>query len=241
MTSSMYGDRAGLYDLIYATKDYASESRTLADRLVALGMPEGGRLLEGGCGTGSHLVHLRERFQVEGFDLSPEMIEVARRKVPGVPLHRADLADFSVDHLFDGFICLFSAIGYLLDERRLRACARSVAAALRPGGVVLIEPWLPLEIIDVGRVGLDTWESPDLKIARAARVDLDGEITALHFHWMVARRGEPTEVFEDTHHLWCCPRELLVAAFRDAGFDARFDAAAGDRGLLVGVRTGSSA
>lgn len=233
----MYGDRVELYDLVYGSKDYASEARGVADLLEGLGVPTGSRVLEGGCGTGGHLVHLRSRYDVAGFDLSEDMVRVARTKLPGVRLWTADLADFTVERPVDAFVCLFSAIGYLLGEERLRACARAAAAAVRPGGVVVIEPWLAPEIVDAGRPSLDTARGPDVHLARACVSELEGDVLVLPFTWVVARRGRPVETFTEVHRLWCAPTALVVAAFADAGFDARFEPGGlTARGLVVGVR-----
>ena len=232
MSTGMYGDRAELYDLLYHFKDYAGEAARLKVLLAKHGIPDGSRLLEGGCGTGEHLRHLG----ASGFDLSPEMIAIARAKAPGADLWTADLASFTVTHAYDAFLCLFSAVGYL-DEAGLRSCARCVAAALRPGGVAVIEPWLQVDQLDVGRPSLQTYDSPDLKIARACVSELDGDVSVLRFHWLVARRGRPVEAFEETHRLWCASPDVLRSAFSDAGFEVRFepDGLSG-RGLLVARR-----
>jgi dTDP-3-amino-3,6-dideoxy-alpha-D-glucopyranose N,N-dimethyltransferase/dTDP-3-amino-3,4,6-trideoxy-alpha-D-glucopyranose N,N-dimethyltransferase/N-methyltransferase len=229
MRTGMYGDRAELYDLLYSFKDYAGEAASLTALLAKEGVPRGSRLLEGGCGTGEHLRFLG----ASGFDLSPEMIAIARRKVPDADLWTADLASFTVTRPYDAFLCLFSAIGYL-DEEALRSSARCIAAALRPGGIAVIEPWLQLEQLDVGRPSLQIYDSPDLKIARACVSELEGDVSVLRFHWLVARRGRPIEQFEEVHRLWCASPDALRSAFADAGFEARFEPEGlSGRGLLV--------
>lgn len=147
----LYSDRAELCDAIYAFKDYAAEAARLAAILESLHVGPGSRLLEGACGTGNHLVHLRRTYSVDGFDRSPEMVAVARDKAPDARLWAADLRDFAVASPYDGFLCLFSSIGYLLDEAALRACAEACARAVRPGGALIVEPWLTADRWDTGR------------------------------------------------------------------------------------------
>ena len=77
MDEGMFGDNAELYDLIYHSKDYEAESRKLYEVLQAEGVPEGATVLEAACGTGAYLEHLRHRYDVSGFDLSPQMVELA--------------------------------------------------------------------------------------------------------------------------------------------------------------------
>ncbi|MCP4805103.1 MAG: hypothetical protein GY913_22595 [Proteobacteria bacterium] len=51
--------RAELYDLIYSDKAYDRESARLVDHLHELGVPGGGSVLEGCCGTGDYLCTCR--------------------------------------------------------------------------------------------------------------------------------------------------------------------------------------
>ena len=66
------------------------------------------------CGTGLHLEHLRKDYEVEGLDISEEMLTVARDRLPGVPLHVADMADLGT--CFDAITCLASSISHMLSE-----------------------------------------------------------------------------------------------------------------------------
>jgi SAM-dependent methyltransferase len=231
-----YKSLAGLYDALYHWKDYAREAEALGGLLVSRGIEPGARIVEAACGTGSHLVHLRGHFQVCGFDLNAEMLALAKAKVPDVPLWVADMADFTVDEPCDALLCLFSSIGYLRTRPALEAAAHCFARAVRPGGVVLVEPWFTGEAWDVGRPTLH--ETPDRKIARATVADRDGEIAVMDMHWLIAERGQPVRHVVDRHEMWLCPHEVLQASFESAGFAVSWSDDLGDRRLLVGVRRG---
>ncbi|MEM5775421.1 MAG: class I SAM-dependent methyltransferase, partial [Anaerolineaceae bacterium] len=93
----MYNLSAEYYDAIYlAMKDYAAETGLLKQVIEAHLHSPGRQLLDIACGTGLHLLHLKDDFQAEGMDISPEMIEVARRRLPDTPLHVGDMVDFSL-------------------------------------------------------------------------------------------------------------------------------------------------
>jgi SAM-dependent methyltransferase len=238
MEPSIYTDRAALYDLIYDWKPYAAECEVIAARLNRLGVPDGSRVLDAACGTGNHIARLSPRFEMSGFDLSEGMIALARGKLPHVPLFRADLARFTVDRPHDAILCLFSAIGYVFPEARLRSAAGCLFAAVRPGGVLLVEPWFTPETWNAGRPHVIKYSSPDLCLARAAVADRDGDLAVMDMHWLVARRGQPVEHFVDTHRVWLAPTATLLAAFTDAGFEAAFDpnGLMDGRGLVVARR-----
>ena len=44
------------------------------------------------------------------------MLGIARHRLPGVPLHLADMRDFDLPERFDAVTCLFSSIGYLTTD-----------------------------------------------------------------------------------------------------------------------------
>src|SRR3954471_24084374 len=73
---------AAYYDLLYRDKDYPAEARYVQSLLRRHGISEGA-VLELGCGTGKHAEHLvRLGYSVQGIDLSPSMVEIARRRAP---------------------------------------------------------------------------------------------------------------------------------------------------------------
>ena len=237
--SSMYGDRAPLYDLLYSFKNYAAEADALHDRLQALGLEDGARLLDGGCGSGLHLEQLARWYQVSGFDLSADMIALAKKRLPNAPLWQDNLASFQVEEPVDAAVCLFSAIGYLLDEGALRSCAAAFHRALRPGGLLLVEPWLAPAIFRPGRPFAQSHMDADVALSRVSMSSREGDISVLTMAWTVARRDQPEiEQFVEEQRLWLCPPDLLERVFQEAGFDAAIEwpGLATGRGLLVGRR-----
>lgn len=235
---AQYTDLASLYDAIYHWKDYAAETARLRAILHEAGVQDGSRVLEASVGTGLHLVLLREHFQVDGFDLHGPMLDEARRKAPDARLWQADMRHFEVEEPYDALLCLFSGIGYLLDEGALREAAARFAAALRPGGLLLVEPWFVAEDWEVGRPSLQTFQSPDLQVARATVADRRGELAVMDMHWLIARRGQRVEHRVDRHEMWLCPRATMRRVFEEAGFAVRFDedGLMRDRGLFLGRR-----
>ena len=238
MQEGMYGERAEFYDPIYHWKDYQGEAERLRNILKDLGIPEGSRVLEAGCGTGSHMAFLRSWFQISGFDLSEAMLAVARKKLPGIPLFRADMTDFQIPEAA-ALLCLFSAIGYVYPEARLRSAAGAFARAVRPGGALIVEPWLTEESFTPGHISMHTYDGPELKLSRMAVGRKEGALSVIDFHWMALRKGTTdAERFSERHTTWLCPLKTLLAAFREAGFEVRYepDGLMKDRGLLIGRR-----
>src|ERR1700694_309519 len=87
----MFRNSAHVYDLIYEAsgKDYAAEARDLNQQIKDRA-PDAVSLLDVACGTGGHLVHLRQWYDVVGVDLDPGMLEVAHGRLPDTALFEAD-------------------------------------------------------------------------------------------------------------------------------------------------------
>src|SRR3954447_5484559 len=116
----MFSRSAHMYDAIYASvRDYPREAAEV-DRLIQEHRPGARTLLDVACGTGAHLEHLKD-YELEGLDLDPEMLAIARERLPDVAFHEGDLVEFDLDRRFDAVVCMFSSIGYVRTEERLRS------------------------------------------------------------------------------------------------------------------------
>jgi SAM-dependent methyltransferase len=146
---------------------------------------------------------------------------------------------FTVPEPYDAAVCLFSSISYLHGDETLARVLGSFAAAVRPGGVLVIEPFVSPDAYREGAAFLQTYDGAGLKCARASVSAREGDLAVLRFGWIVARDGATSvEHFTETHELWLCDHERLARAVRAAGFDlARTDLQlVGDRELVVAIR-----
>ena len=228
----MFTKSAAFYDALYGFKDYGGAVeyiRATLDREA----PRAHSLLDVGCGTGRHLELLRARYSVEGLDVNAEMLEVARRRCPGVTFHKADMADFSLQRRFDVVTCLFSAIGYVRTEDRMRSAILCMRRHLNPGGVVLVEPWFEPEAYWTGTITANHVDEGDLKIAWMYTSERDGLVSVLDIHYLVGRPAG-IETFRERHELGLFTEQQHLEAFRDAGLQARHEAEGPfGRGLYV--------
>lgn len=236
----MFTGSAAIYDAINADRlDYVAA----ADRLRALiGRHAGAHdatLLDVACGTGAYLVHFREQYAVEGVDLDAGMLAVARQKLPDVPLHEADMADFDLGRRFGVVVCLGSSIGYARTLPVLRQTVANLARHAVDGGVVLVEPWFTPKVWEPGRLSADLTDRPDLKIARVLVSAVGDGVSLLDIHYLVATPGG-VERFVERHEMGLFARDEYVAAFRDAGLDVVHESTGPlGRGLYVGVLRGT--
>lgn len=236
--ASLYERRAELYDRIYSFKDYAAEAIRLRELLTREGAAPGSSLVDACCGTGSHLALLAADYRVGGFDASAAMLAIARRKLPAARLVEADVRDFRWPEQVDALTCLFSSIGYLRSVAEVDDAAKSFARALRPGGVLVIEPWLTREDCKPGIPTIHTYADDDIKLCRMAVTVVEGDFSIFEMNWLVGRRDAAVEHFVERHELRLAPRAELASALERAGFAARFEEEGlmPKRGLFVARR-----
>lgn len=118
------------------TKGTEQEVDFLVD---ALGLDEGERVLDVGCGPGRHALALARRgMNVVGVDLSEDFIVLARKAAAaeGVPARFdvLDVRDLAYEREFDAAVCLCQGGFGLLGGRDEPAVFERIAAALRLGG-----------------------------------------------------------------------------------------------------------
>ena len=219
---------AEVYDAVYRWKDYDAETVRLREILAGR---EGGTLLDVACGTGNHLVRLRETFTVEGLEKDPAMVAVARAK--GLKVTEGDMESFDLGRRFDVVACLFSSIAYMETPERLTRAISRMAAHLAPEGVLLVEPFFRPEEWRDGDVSADFVDDEGLKIARMGVSRTDGAVALLDLHHMIATPAG-VGTFTTGHRLGLFADWEYDEAFAAAGLRAtRDEAGLMGRGLYV--------
>lgn len=128
-------DHADVFESIYRSrgKDWREEARDVSAQIFAR-VPDATSLLDVACGTGAHLASFREDFgQAEGVELAEPMLELARKRLGGIPLHQGDMRAFDLGRTFDAVVCMFCSIGYLDNVSELRDAIRCMARHVNPG------------------------------------------------------------------------------------------------------------
>jgi SAM-dependent methyltransferase len=139
-TLRAYEPLAPLYDRFTAAYDH---ERWLAavERLAREHGLAGQRLLDVGCGSGKSFLPMLERgYDVVACDISPAMVEEARRKALGrARVVVADMRALPPLGRFDLITCMDDAVNYLLDEDDLVAAFESMRALLAPRGLLVFD------------------------------------------------------------------------------------------------------
>lgn len=230
---------ADVYDALYAKKDYEAEAARLKDFIAKYKESDGNELLDVACGTGLHLPYVVDNFEVTGVDLSEQQLVKARERLPNVQFTQGDMRDFDLGKQFDAVTCLFSSIGYVHPFPELERAVGNMARHLKPGGVLIVEPWLQPGVFDPNRPPhTEEGELPEkqLKVKRTAHTALEGNISVMKMHHEIeSSSGE--EEFTEEHRLALYTPEEYRQAFEDAGISFQHvEEGLSDRGLYIGVK-----
>jgi SAM-dependent methyltransferase len=136
-----YGDTwASIYDEAHSHFDPTAAVEMLAQ------LAGTGKALELGIGTGRVAIPLAARgVAVQGIESSQAMIDRMRAKSGGadVPVTLGDFTDVAVEGEFALVFVVSSTLYGLPTQSAQVACVRSVAARLAPGGVFVVEGFVP--------------------------------------------------------------------------------------------------
>jgi SAM-dependent methyltransferase len=238
----LYTEFAKYWRIMSAPADYAAEAEFW--RAAIRGRLGPGRhcLLELGVGGGHNMSHLTGDFDFTAADISPAMIEQARKLNPDVEFHIGDMRTIRLRRTFDG-VLVHDAIAYMLTEDDLRAVFATAAAHLRPGGIFITAPdWFR-----------ETFRDPHTE----CRTNTDGRTEFTYFEYthdpdpadttietlmwyLIREHPHPPRIEQDRHIFGLFPLSTWQRLLTDAGFELEkepYDV--GDHGqsayLLIGT------
>lgn len=214
----MFSQSTDVYDFLYGEfKDYPGETAQVA-ALLHDRCPRAKSLLDVGCGTGRHAALLMSEhgYEVDGLDIESGFLEIARARCPRGTFFRGDMASFDLGRAYDAVLCLFSSIGYVRTVERLALAARSLLRHVKPGGLVLVEPWFGPHDFQGGSVHLHTVEREELKVARVSRSEVREGLSWMEFQYLVADPGEIRHLRE-VHELGLFTKEEMLDALQNGG------------------------
>ncbi|HKN12229.1 MAG TPA: class I SAM-dependent methyltransferase [Candidatus Binatus sp.] len=217
----MFLESSELYDAIYHFKNYARECEILR-AVIAVAAPGARTILDVACGTGEHDKFLKEHYAVDGVDLNENYLGAARVKNPAGRYTRGDMTDFDLATTYDAVTCLFSAIGYVRTIDRMNRAIASMARHVKPGGVLIVEPWITPDgwksgntFIHAGEIGAD-------KVCRMSLSGREGNLSVVLMHYL---RGTPDgiEHYSERLELGLFTRDEMTRAFESAKMQVRYD------------------
>lgn len=172
---------AHYYDLLYRDKDYEEEANYVASFIRAHN-PTATRILELGCGTGGHAVHLAALgYTVHGIDLSDSMLARANARKAAQPpevatrltFGRGDVRTLRTGKSYDAVVSLFHVMSYQTSNSDLLATFETAYSHLLPGGLFLFDFWYgPAVLTEQPELRVKRLEDEHVEITRIAEPEL---------------------------------------------------------------------
>lgn len=219
MDEENYRDSAEFFELRYAQKDYAREVRQLVE-FISVVHPQARTLLDVACGPGNHLQHLKDSYEVEGLDLNRHLLELARERLTGTPLHVGDMSNFALDRRFDLVTCFFASVAMTSSHEKMRSAIRAMADHLEPDGVLFLEPYLRPDLYREGEVVHNFRETPERKLSWMYVMHRRGHLATWEVHWLVGRRDGGVTHFVEREEYAMFEHQEIVDAMAEAGLHA---------------------
>lgn len=181
MSNSFGTTYARAYDALYEGKDYEGECDLLLQVLRKAGGRKPRRILDLGCGTGSHALVLGRRgLEVVGVDRSAHMIEIACEKAAELPPAQrptfvtGDIGGTRLDETFDAVVMMFAVLGYQQTNADVLAALATARAHLDEGGLLAFDVWYgPAVLTEQPSERITIAEAGSQRIVRAATGSLD--------------------------------------------------------------------
>jgi SAM-dependent methyltransferase len=205
------------YDLHTPPDHYKHDHAFVLERASAVA--PGGRLFDVGCGTGAFLEKaLAAGFDAHGADSAAGMIEVAAARLgPGrVRLER--MQDLAERGAYDVVCALSWTIHYAGTAEELREVVHRCAAALKPGGLLILQaanaPLMTGAVRVDGEPGPAGEPDDTLFIHRFRRLGDAEQGVEADYVYASQTLGE---LLTERHHLRFCDPEVVAEVMRGAG------------------------
>ena len=131
-----YGNLAKFYDSIVGTQ---KNSIDFVHKLLDKNATSSAAVLSIACGTGTVLESITKANLRVGVDISTEMIDIAKTKIPEGQFVVADMRNFSLNNNFDVVLCLYDSINHLINFADWQLTFNNVYKHLNDGGIFIFD------------------------------------------------------------------------------------------------------
>ncbi|MCZ6634947.1 MAG: class I SAM-dependent methyltransferase [bacterium] len=212
-----YSRLASIYDYVMRHVDYVHWASYVESLLARHDLaPES--LIDLACGTGSLALELARRgYQMSGSDGCAEMLVVGKEKVKRqgyeIPFYHRNLLDLSSLSTFEGVLCLYDSMNYLMTLSNMATALQQVRRVVSPGGVFIFDVCTESNSMRYFRDMTDKDQGDGFSYTRHSYYD-----NGVQFNKFEIRFEDPQEVVREVHSQRIYSLSDIEAVLEDAPF-----------------------
>lgn len=202
---------------------YADIAAHLAAQLRAY-RPDARTLWDIACGTGNLTLPLAQAgFTVQGMDLSPEMLALARQKAAAaglpIPFVCQDMRAAYPGAPVDAITCYYGGLNFLNSTADLQQALAAAYTALRPGGLLAFDQFSAAKM-RASFSGTRAGDWPDFSVVTRSQWHEPDQISHRVTFYLREADGRFRRD-DELHQLRCHPFDELRRLLADTGFTLR--------------------
>jgi len=198
------------YDHFYEIKKYSQEVKFIDE---TTGGVFGKRILDVGCGTGTHAALLSDMHpsSILGIDTSAEMIEIASEKAKGksnLGFVNVSLTDLHLTEKYDVVVSMFNVVNHIMTLREVSCFFEEISKRMVPHGHLIFDCWNGIAAIkDAPRTQCRQYEIPHIghiTTDTTPEINLIKSNVRMKTHVVVEKSGTMVDSYDYTleHTLW---------------------------------------
>lgn len=222
-----FQDYAYYYNSFYKDKDYKGEVEIVEQLIHKWGGEEPHYILNLGCGTGRHDIEFAKKgYSVTGIDLSPQMVEVAKRnsgKGVAIGYEVADIRNYTAKRSYDVVASLFHVMSYQNSNKDITDAFCTAANAVKEDGIFVFDLWYgPGVLSDKPAVRFKTVEDDECVLYRIAVPIMHVEENVVDVNYQIFITDKKTgyvRLIKEVHKMRYFFVPELRAYLQNAGFE----------------------
>jgi SAM-dependent methyltransferase len=216
----LYKDLVWLWPIISPHEDYLEEGGFFLQKIKEYGGPKVKTILNLGSGGGDIDWVLKRELTMTGIDISPAMMELAKKLNPEVEYIPDDMRTARLNRRFDAVI-LHDAVAHMQTEEELRAAFLTAYEHLDKGGlfITFVEEWV--EHFEQNHTVIRNFQKDKLEVTYIENVYDSNKSDSTYectFVYLIRREGFP-DVETDRMVLGIFPLATWGNTMREIGFD----------------------